>query len=108
MVKPKKGEPGYRPPPKPVHFVYPEGSTLEGEIRQDGEIYRDMKYSDGWTYRKCIQLVVVGKEEEKMLRLTYYRKPKGGRWVFAGQTSPLFEVGVFQDLLKEAAAKGWV
>jgi hypothetical protein len=109
MVRPKEEESGYRSPPKPVRFKYPEGRTLEGEIQQDGEIYRDMEDQDGCTYRKCIQLVLVRNgEEEKMLRFTYYRKPKGGRWLFAGQTSPLFEIEAIQELLKEAVAKGWI
>jgi len=99
-------EEGYRAPPKDVHFTYPEGGELRGRIPERGEICRDLDYGD-WVYRKCIQLVVLD-DGERMLRFTYYRKPMGGKWVFAGQTALLVEVEVIQELLKEAIARKWI
>jgi hypothetical protein len=101
----EKREPGYRPPPKEVYFSYPEGGKLHGQIPLDGEICRDLDYGD-WIYRKCIQLVI--SDSERMLRFTYYRKRKGGKWTFAGQTALLAEVEVVQDMLKEASQRGWI
>jgi hypothetical protein len=101
-------EEGYRPPPKIVYFKYPERarSELIGGIPENGEVYKDLKYGN-WVYRKCIQLVILD-DGERMLRFTYYRKPKGGRWVFAGQTALLVEVEVIQELLKKAIARRWI
>ncbi|MCJ7505555.1 hypothetical protein MUP05_03665 [Candidatus Bathyarchaeota archaeon] len=102
----QKEERGYRAPPKDVHFMYPEGGELHGRIPVNGEIYLDRDYGD-WVYRKCVQLVVFD-DGEKMLRFTYYRKPKDGKWVFAGQTALLVEVEVIQELLKEAIVRKWI
>jgi hypothetical protein len=92
-----------------VNFKYPEppyllkGKLLDRYVIAGGE--------DEWVaYWNIIDLISFENEDEKWLRITYFRyKKKDRRWVFAGQTSLTDPISSFRDLFVNAVKeKDWI
>ncbi len=89
------------PIPRPFGpCVYPEGGEFSGIIvKEFGEDYEAGDY----VYRYLVQFM--NSEGDELVRVAYYRKPKGGNdesWIFGGQYSPIMPKKIYQNLVRKS------
>lgn len=93
----------------PVRFKYPRGENSD----KFGKLIDRVVCYDGDNekafYWNMIDLIEFENENEKWLRITYYRYKKIGKWVFAGQTSISDPFNSFVVLFAKAIKeKEWI
>ncbi len=93
----------------PVRFKYPRGEKSD----KFGKLIDRVVCYDGDNekafYWNMIDLIEFENENEKWLRITYYRYKKIGKWVFAGQTSISDPFNSFVVLFAKAIKeKEWI
>ena len=91
---------------RPVRFDFASGEKVQFRLVDEAASLSQHTYAE---YMNLVQLFE-SEEGEKLVRISYYRRPRGGdddSWEYGSQTALALKVQDWRELLREALRKPW-